>query len=59
MGRVTHKRSTLHSSPLNNKHVFTVKPQLGEAVARRSFPAVDVFRRSKKTGQRINGLGDS
>ena len=26
MGRVTHKRSTPHSSPLNNKHVFTVKP---------------------------------
>ena len=26
MGRATHKRSTPHSSPLNNKHVFTVKP---------------------------------
>ena len=26
MGRVTHKRSTPHSSLLNNKHVFTVKP---------------------------------
>ena len=50
MGRVTHMRSTPHSSPLNIKHVFTVKPQLEEAVARRSFPAVDVFRRSKKAG---------
>ena len=34
MGRAAHKRSTLHSSPLNDEHVFTVRPQLGEAVAR-------------------------
>ena len=45
MGRVTHKRSTPHLSPLNNKHVFTVKPQLEEAVVE-----AEVFRRSMCSG---------